>query len=427
MISIVKEIFTFKGNTKENAEKIRVILIALFGAMLPFDMFYTTFLLYLIAGAMLIDFNFKKIKLIPKQIWVFTLIYLLSAIGYVYSTDLWRAGYVLERQLAIFIFPILLPLSINCNKKNLEFIFSVFAISCVITVGFLLLNGIYTLELYELPIKYLFTSSFFNLNFTKPIGIHPTYLSLYVSLAIMFLLDRFQSEYKFTKMLIILMLAILLSGLFFLASRTNIIASAILLVIIFPLYHLRNKGRYFFLSSSIIVAIAIWSSQSAYVRSRFTSEFSEDLMKSQLHYVSKDPDSRIMRWECAWELIEKRPVFGYGTGDEIGLMMKQYLKYNMMLSYKEEFNTHNQFIALLLKNGIVGLVIFLGMLGYFFTLAIQSKNFLYLSFLMLLSIGLITENIVDANKGIFFFALFNTLLGYEILSSQKSKTDSIQK
>lgn len=373
---------------------------------------------------MLIDFNRKKIKSIPRKFWIFSFIYLLSAVGYTYSTDLGRAGYVLERQLAIIIFPILIPLCIQCSKKNIQFILSVFAISCSITIGILQFHAISKLLQFELPLKYLFTSSFFNLNFTKPIGIHPTYLSLYISLAIFFLIDRIQSEKTLMKIAIAILLFVLFIGLFFLASRTSIIATAIILLIVFPFYHIRNKGRYFVICTTIIIGLVSIASQSTYIKSRFTAEFSQDLTQSQLRYVTKDPDSRIMRWACAWELIKQRPIFGYGTGDEIGLLKKQYLKYNMMLSYKEEFNTHNQFISTLLKNGLVGLIAFICMLVYFFRIAIRSKNFLYLSFLLIISIGFITENIVDANKGIFFFALFNTILGYETLLHRNKHAES---
>lgn len=421
MIHLLKEALSFRGDIKENSEKLRVLLIALFGAMLPFDMFYTTFLFYLIALVTLLDFKIAKIKLIPKQFWIFAFIYLLSALGYAYSTDLWRAGFVLERQLAIIIFPILIPLSIDCTPKNIRVILTAFAISCSITVCILLFHAINTLLQFELPLKYLFTSSFFNLNFTKPIGTHPTYLSLYISLALLFLFDQIQNEKKISKLFVCILLGLLFIGLFFLASRTSIIATALTLLFVFPLFHIRNKAVYFITSAVVIICLIIAASQSTYIRSRFTAEFSEDLTQNQLHYVKTDPDSRIMRWACAWELIKQRPLFGYGTGDEIGLMKKQYLKYNMMLSYKEEFNTHNQFIAILLKNGLVGLIAFMGMLLYFFKIAIQSKNFIYLSFLLIVCIGFITENIIDANKGIFFFAYFNTLLGYLIIFENKQK------
>lgn len=133
-----------------------------------------------------------------------------------------------------------------------------------------------------------------------------------------------------------------------------------------------------------------------------------------------------MRWECAWNLIKKQPIWGYGSGDEISLLKEQYLKRKMMVSYSEEFNTHNQYIAFLLKNGIIGLIIFLLMMIYFFRLAILKKDFVYFSFLLVLSVGLITENILDTNKGIFYFAFFNTLFGYCILNEKRKKIPEVQ-
>jgi hypothetical protein len=51
-------------------------------------------------------------------------------------------------------------------------------------------------------------------------------------------------------------------------------------------------------------------------------------------------------------------------------------------------------------------------LGYYFKLAFQAKHFLYIAFLIVLGINFFTENVIDSNKGIFYFAFFNTLLGY---------------
>jgi hypothetical protein len=42
--------------------------------------------------------------------------------------------------------------------------------------------------------------------------------------------------------------------------------------------------------------------------------------------------------------------------------------------------------------------------------AIKTKQFVYIAFLIVLWIGFYTENILDTNKGILFFAVLNTLL-----------------
>jgi uncharacterized membrane protein YiaA len=52
---------------------------------------------------------------------------------------------------------------------------------------------------------------------------------------------------------------------------------------------------------------------------------------------------------------------------------------------------------------------------YYLLLAVKSRDLIYVSFLLLFLIGFYTENILDANKGIIFFALFNTCFGYNLV------------
>ncbi|MGC4059021.1 MAG: hypothetical protein QM743_13035 [Chitinophagaceae bacterium] len=78
----------------------------------------------------------------------------------------------------------------------------------------------------------------------------------------------------------------------------------------------------------------------------------------------------------------------------------------------------------MIKHGVAGLIVFLAALAYFFRLAVSRKNFLYVAFLTLTCLGFITEDIIDANKGIFFFAFFNTLLGYHILYIRKTPAET---
>lgn len=413
--------FVINNDSVESVEKLRLILLALFGAALPFDIFYTTLIIFLLVVTMLIDFSIKKVANIPKVFWVFAGTILLSGIGYFYSTDTWRASYLIERQLAIFIFPILIPLLIQIDKVKLNFILWIFSISCTLSVLYLLVNSLLIIVEFNFPLRYLFTSSFFNHNFTAPLGIHATYLSLYLSIAVIFLIKQFaNSASRITKFSVSALLFILFVALFFLSSRTVIISLLIVISVVFPWFFIKNRKRYLIATLILFAGLIAVGSQSNYIKKRFSSELAGDLISNK-KYTLNDPEPRILRWRCAIEIINKKPVFGHGTGEEIGLLKEQYLQKKMMLSYSEAFNTHNQYLAVLIKNGIVGLIAFLAMLVYFFRLAIKAKDFLYFSFLTILAIGLFTENIIDANKGIFFFAFFNTLLGYNCLNNLKQK------
>lgn len=423
MLLVIKNfLFLSSKNVEESTNKIRLILLGIFAAVLPFDMFYSTIILFIVSFSTIIDFKLNKIQYIPGSFFVFAFVIILSAIGMFYSSDAGRAHYLLERQLAFIIFPILLPLAIgNISSQKTLFILFLFTLSSVYSVFFLFINALDLLYVTNLPFKYLFSYSFFNHNFSAPLGLHATYLSLYISMAIIFLLYKF-NEIKTisTKFIFILSILFLSIGLIFLQSRNSILSVLFILIFIYPFFINVNKKKYYFIVTVSMGCLFVLGSQSSYIKHRFTSELSSDLTKKS-SFTTRNPEPRIWRWNCAIDIIKNKPLFGHGTGDEMPLLLNEYKNRNLKVSFKEQFNTHNQYLAILIKHGIVGLIIFLGMLFYFFRLAIQSKNFLYLSFLILITIGFLTENIIDANKGIFFFAFFNTLLGYQIINENKQK------
>lgn len=404
------------------AEKAAYFLIILFGVLLPYDMLYATVVIYPLMLCAIIGISKEKIKRIPKQWWIFTLVFLLSVLGYVYSTDRGRAGFLLERQLTILLFPILLPLAIDITEQKVKTIFQFFTLSCVAALLFLFYTCFAFLRSHHMPFSDIVQPQFYNHSFTKPIGIHATYLALYVSLCIVFLLSNLiRTKTILQKAFSIIIISFLALGLFFLASRNTIIATVIIVLLVFPIFSVRHKLRFFVIAFLSIVGFLFLGNKMNYISARFSHELIEDLQPNN-HYTLQNPEPRIMRWQCAIELIKKRPIIGYGTGDEIPRLEELYLKKNMKVSLAEEFNVHNAYLSMLLKNGIVGLIIFMAMFVFFFKTAIQNHDFLYLSFLLLLVIGFITENILDANKGIFFFAFFNTLLGYFALNKIKIKT-----
>jgi O-antigen ligase len=92
-----------------------------------------------------------------------------------------------------------------------------------------------------------------------------------------------------------------------------------------------------------------------------------------------------------------------------------------MISYRLEFDAHNQYLSVAIKHGLLGLLIFIAMFIYFIKLAVSSNDFIYFSLTLVLLIGFFTEDIMESNKGIFYFAFFNTLFGYQILYARTKK------
>lgn len=414
MIGVLKD--------KSKTEQLRFNLVLLFVFMLPFDRFYTSVILMLLIATTLTDLSLTRIKMIPRQFWIFQMFFFLACLGYFYSYNKSEAGFLIERQLAILIFPLLLPVSINFSSQRVESVMRVLCLSCLVTTLWLFAKIILVVKSGSLPLNYIFSKEFFNHNFSAPINIHAGYLSLYLSFSTLYLIKLFLTSGTTVRKIVTgSLIAILLAGLFFLASRNTLISTALITFFVVPFFFVKRKVR-FFTAAIITILICFFAfSKISYLNSRFSSGLINDInADSKSEYSFEGAEPRIKRWEGALELFRKSPIFGYGTGDEIPMLKTKYVEHELFVSYFESFNAHNQYLSYALKNGLFGLLIFLGVFVYYLRLAIRHKCYIYLCFLTLLLIGFFTENILDANKGIFFFAFFNTLLGYTLLRREKT-------
>jgi O-antigen ligase len=414
--SLIKVLST----SQDRAEQLRLILVLLFIISLPYDIFYSSIIFMTLGALTLIDISREKIRRIPRQVWIFQLVYFLGIIGYFYSYNRSAAGFLLERQLNILIMPLILPLAVKIDEQKVEWFLAALIGTSLYAICYLFVALFFKIKIeLKLPlIETAMSGNFFNHQFSRPLNIHAGYLSLYVSMSIfqlMRLINRNNSV--LAKTLLIICFMILSMGLLFLASRNTIIATIIILSFVYPVFCVRNKARYIIISLICLLIGFLAIRNVPYFKNRFSIELISDIKPLQngsfLNYNTTEP--RVERWKGAIALIERSPVFGYGTGDEIGMLKTEYAKRKLFISYLEEFNAHNQYLSYLIKNGIAGLCIFLFAFYYYSVLAIKRHDFIYFSFLLLLLIGFYTENILDSNKGIIFFAFFNTIFGYNAL------------
>lgn len=414
-----------KALSQVRSEKLRFLLVLLFVFTLPFDRFYSTIALILLILCTFIDISFVKIKAIPKQIWIFQIIFFLALAGYGYSFNKHEAGFMLERQLAILAFPLILPMAIDFSHQKVKQVMIILTLSCLVSVIYLFANIFYIIIVGHLPLSYMFSKGFFNHDFSAPLGIHAGYLSLYVAFSIIFLVKQLVMRMMvWHKLIIIAGLGILLAGLFFLASRNTIIATSLVICFVFSLFYVKRKVLFFSIISIVLCAGLFSVSRIDYMSGRFSSDIITDIHSDASQYNFEGAEPRIERWRCALQLAANSPIIGYGTGDEIDMLKTKYVEKELFISYLESFNAHNQYLSYLLKNGIIGLLIFLGAFIYYSTIAIKARSYIYVSFLCLLLIGFFTENVLDANKGIYFFAFFNTFLGYTALKLKSPEPET---
>lgn len=393
------------------AEKISMVHFVVFAAMLPFNRLYSELALVSLLIHTLIHLDRKQLKNICRTDFLLSTagIYLLTCIWTIGSTHLQQAFFEWEIQLALLLFPFILTVNPIPLKNYSDTIILVMGISCTVAIVYLYGEAFRVILFYHLPFSSLYTDAFINHNFSLPLDLHATYFSLYIALSLMAFLYQqlYAGKTRFRK-LRICCIPVLVAGLVQLSSKSVLIAVCVLLLFVLPL-QLPLRKRILFLAVSLCLCgcAVILVSANKDLRNRYFRDLVSDLSVTNQNPQQLAP--RALRWKTGWELIQTAPFLGHGSGAEIAELKQLYFKHHLYNAYINELNVHNQYLSFLIKTGIPGLLLYLLVLTRTYRLAVRRKDLVFLSFLVLITITGLSENILDVNKGIFFVAFFFSL------------------
>ena len=119
---------------------------------------------------------------------------------------------------------------------------------------------------------------------------------------------------------------------------------------------------------------------------------------------------RIEYIKASLGIIKDNPVFGVGTGDIVDAFASYYEDTNSKLRPEYRFRSHNQYLAITVAFGIVGLLWFLFSMLYPVFADKKNRNYLYLVFLFIMMLSMLTEDTLETQIGVTLFAYFNSLL-----------------
>ncbi|HTB53564.1 MAG TPA: O-antigen ligase family protein [Ferruginibacter sp.] len=407
------------------ANKISYYLLMCFLIALPFESFYSEIILIGFVIHTVIHIRKDRLRsLLNKQLLLITSFYLLSVLALIYSNYKGEGVALLTRQLAILLFPILFTLNETDFSKYKLQLLQIFGFACIGVVLFFCLDALRIICYFHLPVTSLFSKEFINQNFSQPLDLHATYFSMYVALSLSTFLFLLIEERSALKILIYsICLVILLFGLIQLSSRSVIIAIFMIVFFAFPLVVLRSKRRIKYLLIVVLLATIFYCiiSNIPSFKYRFTNELRDDL--TQPSTTNKLTEPRLVRWQAVTELIKRSPIIGYGTGAEIPILKEKYFEKKLYFSYISEFNAHNQYLSFLLNLGILGCGLFLFILCYAFSVGSRNKDILLLSFLIIIVVTAVSEDILNVNKGIFFYGFF---IPFFLLFQKEREIVSIQ-
>lgn len=129
---------------------------------------------------------------------------------------------------------------------------------------------------------------------------------------------------------------------------------------------------------------------------------------------------RIEYWRASWDIFTSHAIIGVGTGDMNLVFKEEYNSHNFNLHKNFQLRSHNQYMAIAIAFGIIGLIWFL--ISFIAPSIILSayKNYLFVIHFSILFLSMLWEDTLETQAGVTFAIFFYSLL----LFTQKHKEEN---
>lgn len=397
-----------------------VLACALVAIALPFSIRFTSFAIVLLVTCWIVQNNFKRLILSIRTnriLWLYCIPYLLLVVSLLYTQRLKEGLWELEKAVPLIAFPLIFSSAKQLAKKDIHFILRAFILS---NVAF----GIICLSYATYQYWANSVNLFFNFDLVMIFHSHPTYYSMYILFCLTTLLyfnlddeeDKGWDRNKFVVGAIVLFFTAII---FLLAVRFIFVQFILFGGVVIYLYIQRSKriltGILLLISFVTIVGFAV-------ATNKVLQERLMQLVESHTYTLSANTmegynglTTRLAQWEVSWTIIKEAPVWGVGPADVQHKLQVAYKNNFLKYSYRDKLNAHNQYVQTCLGLGFIGLLFFIANLAVPGILAIRQKKIVHFAFLLIFAVGCVTESMLYVQKGIVFFALFNSLFTFHLL------------
>ncbi|MFN9710349.1 MAG: O-antigen ligase family protein [Bacteroidota bacterium] len=246
--------------------------------------------------------------------------------------------------------------------------------------------------------------------------LHRPYFGIYLVLSIVLLMYNIRSLWSY------LLLIFFLLFLFLIQSKMSWFAFILILLIHFA-FHPKRKIRTILSTLTIILCLA-----SVFSAAIYYAQKQDKLGQSSgfERFFILSVNTRLVHFDCAWDILKSDPLFGAGAGHSVRLMKHCY---DIYPSYRpafnqsgKYFNAHNEFLEEGIRHGVLGLMIYAVCFFFFFRQSVRHRNKIYLQFLVIVIVASATESLFSRAQGVLLIAFFNTL--FYINPSIGSKADT---
>lgn len=335
---------------------------------------------------------------------VFIGIFIFHILGMTYTDDRGEGLIDMEQKMSLFIFPLLFGTVQPFEQGNSRKVLNAFGAGVIVAV---------LIGYFDSFMDYSNTGDvlmFYAKNFS-PVH-HPSYLAMYMNLALFIWGVRLYESGKSKKYRTIIMLAMTFVALSLVYPASKMGFINFIFVIAFLLLR-ALKSKALLSKPSLFITLLFISFFVFLIANPVASSRVKQSVKVNTGQVEKPPSvtesnqARRIVWKTAIEVLMAHPL-GVGTGDVGAVMNQAYIDRGYNDLAERSLNPHNSFLQLAVALGIIALLWFGFSLLYPFQTIYKNHLWIYAFFLISIELNFMVESMLEAQSGVIFFAFFNS-------------------
>lgn len=376
------------------------------------------------------QFTFQKALILPIFLFV------LMALSLLWSIDYKESLQALSKEIAFIVLPLCFLFNPLLTKAEKDKILCYFSYAYFGYAVYYLLKAVF---------RYFITrdASVFFYHELVTFDVNAIHMSVYISVAFFYFFIK-KEKNLLDKIAIVLLLFFLV-----LLSSKNIIIIFLLLLFFASFFYLKikwNASKIIVLSLAIVVFGIVFYGK---LKDRFlleidpnAVEITNKLIPGVVHNVSVSDAwnkeqfqandffagtaLRVYQVRVFSELLNEDTIFykGFGLNAAQSKIVAKRKQHHLYQGY-DEFNFHNQYIQFFAELGIFGVLLFLLIITINVTNTCKSKNFIGISFAILMISLFLTESFLSRQRGIVFFVMMYCIFNSKSLVIPQTKEQNL--
>ena len=350
--------------------------------------------------------GYKKLKAINTEGKLLIAYFFVILTGLTYASELSSQWQYLLRNVSFLLIPLSF-VGFELNLKQITLIKTIFLYSTIVfvtlAIAYALGSYLYTGER-TIFLKKAHYSKFLHYGLTRIYeDWHPTYISMFANLSIVFSYDVFYKKKSYVKWVLttgICLLAILL-----LNSFIGIISLGTILFI-FAIQMMKSKTKRILVVLTTFIAISAFYIINPLNYDKIDKLKTLELKATDVKAERNIINLRLVKWKASYEVFTKSPVLGVSASDLRNELTDYYAKNNQLYAKAQRYTSHNQYMYILASSGIIGLIIFLSILLY-----PLKSNRETVFFIIIFALFCLSEDVLHRQQGqiyfVFMYAFFS--------------------